>query len=219
MPKPPRPHFRAHEMAGAFLDTLRPAPSDCAARGREASFRYQGWEQLSKYIGVPINTTLILDLGTTCCIWLHRSSLAQLCPRYPEEALGITEGKPTCKGATRTRSDRTVPVHDRVVFKPALRRRCQAGLNKGEAAHKLKRAVFFHERGEIRDRSFESQPFRVSGLNLVVSAIVHWNTVYLDRAVTRLKQEGVRTRSVRNHTRAKILNVFRGLPPAPNMCF
>ena len=56
---------------------------------------------------------------------------------------------------------------------PALRRRCLAGLNKGEAAHKLKRAVFFHERGEIRDRSFESQAFRASGLNLVVSAIVH----------------------------------------------
>lgn len=60
---------------------------------------------------------------------------------------------------------------------PALRRRCQAGLNKGEAAHKLKRAVFFHERGEIRDRSFDSQAFRASGLNLMVSAIVHWNTV------------------------------------------
>ncbi|QOF75709.1 Tn3 family transposase (plasmid) [Aminobacter sp. SR38] len=69
---------------------------------------------------------------------------------------------------------------------PALRRRCQAGLNKGEAAHKLKRAVFFHERGEIRDRSFESQAFRASGLNLVVSAIVHWNTVYIERAVTHL---------------------------------
>jgi len=71
-----------------------------------------------------------------------------------------------------------------------LRRRCQAGLNKGEAAHKLKRAVFFHERGEIRDRSFESQAFRASGLNLVVSAIVHWNTVYIDRAVTQLKRVG-----------------------------
>lgn len=70
---------------------------------------------------------------------------------------------------------------------PALRRRCQAGLNKGEAAHKLKRAVFFHERGEIRDRSFESQAFRASGLNLVVSAIVHWNTVYLDRAANHLR--------------------------------
>ena len=47
---------------------------------------------------------------------------------------------------------------------PTLRRRCQAGLNKGEAAHKLKRAVFFHERGEIRDRSFESQAFRAQSL-------------------------------------------------------
>ena len=68
-----------------------------------------------------------------------------------------------------------------------MRRRASAGLNKGEAAHKLKRAVFFHERGEIRDRSFESQAFRASGLNLVVSAIVHWNTVYIERAVTHLR--------------------------------
>ena len=70
---------------------------------------------------------------------------------------------------------------------PALRRRCQAGLNKGEAAPKLKRAVFFHDRCEIRDRSFESQAFRASGLNLEVSAIVHWNTVYIERAVTHLR--------------------------------
>lgn len=65
-----------------------------------------------------------------------------------------------------------------------------AGLNKGEAAHKLKRAVFFHERSEIRDRSFDSQEFRASGLNLVVSAIVHWNTVYLSRATAYLRQQG-----------------------------
>ena len=68
--------------------------------------------------------------------------------------------------------------------------RCQAGLNKGEAAHKLKRAVYFHERGEIRDRSLDSQSFRASGLNLVVSAIVHWNTVYLDKAAAHLKSQG-----------------------------
>lgn len=73
---------------------------------------------------------------------------------------------------------------------PELRRRCQGGLNKGEAAHKLKRAVFFHERGEIRDRSFDSQAFRASGLNLVVSAIVYWNTVYLARCVAQLKRDG-----------------------------
>lgn len=57
----------------------------------------------------------------------------------------------------------------------------------GSQLAKLKRAVFFHERGEIRDRSFESQAFRASGLNLVVSAIVHWNTVYLDRAAPHLR--------------------------------
>eukprot|EP01037_Dinobryon_pediforme_P011757 gene11757-11848_t len=73
---------------------------------------------------------------------------------------------------------------------PKLRRRCLGGLNKGESAHKLKRAVFFHERGEVRDRSFDSQAFRASGLNLVVSAIIHWNTVYLARATDHLKHKG-----------------------------
>jgi len=53
--------------------------------------------------------------------------------------------------------------------------------------HKLKRAVFFHERGEIRDRSFESQAFRASGLNLVVSVFVDWNTAYIEQAVTHLR--------------------------------
>ena len=40
---------------------------------------------------------------------------------------------------------------------PALRRRSNAGLNKGEAKHALTRAVFFHRLGEIRDRTFENQ--------------------------------------------------------------
>jgi TnpA family transposase len=73
---------------------------------------------------------------------------------------------------------------------PALRRRCQVGLNKGEAANKLKRAVFFHERGEIRDRVFENQAFRASGLNLVVNSIIYWNTIYLSRAVRHLRSGG-----------------------------
>lgn len=30
--------------------------------------------------------------------------------------------------------------------------------------------------------------FRASGLNLIVSAIVHWNTVYIERAVTHLRK-------------------------------
>jgi TnpA family transposase len=31
----------------------------------------------------------------------------------------------------------------------------------------------------MRERSFEKQRYRVSGLNLVTAAIVLWNTVYL----------------------------------------
>lgn len=38
-----------------------------------------------------------------------------------------------------------------------LQRRAQIGLNKGEAHHALKRAISFHRRGEIRDRSIEGQ--------------------------------------------------------------
>jgi hypothetical protein len=61
-----------------------------------------------------------------------------------------------------------------------------AGLNKGEARNNLARAVFFNRLGEIRDRSFEQQRYRASGLNLVTAAIVLWNTVYLDRAISAL---------------------------------
>jgi len=44
--------------------------------------------------------------------------------------------------------------------------------------------------GEIRDRTFENQCYRASGLNLVVAAIILWNTVYLSRAVEQLRAEG-----------------------------
>ena len=73
---------------------------------------------------------------------------------------------------------------------PALRRRSNAGLNKGEARNALARAVFFHRLGEIRDRTFENQRYRASGLNLAVAAIILWNTVYLSRAVTELRSQG-----------------------------
>jgi TnpA family transposase len=73
---------------------------------------------------------------------------------------------------------------------PALRRRANAGLNKGEARNALARAVFFHRLGEIRDRTFENQKYRASGLNLAVAAVILWNTVYLSRAVTELRSHG-----------------------------
>ncbi len=74
---------------------------------------------------------------------------------------------------------------------PQLRQRSHAGLNKGEAMNALRRAVFFHRLGEIRDRTFENQGYRASGLSLVTAAIVCWNTVYLGRAVDHLRERDV----------------------------
>jgi TnpA family transposase len=73
---------------------------------------------------------------------------------------------------------------------PELRRRSHVGLNKGEQQNALRRAVFFNRIGEIRDRSYENQRHRASGLNLLVAAIILWNTVYLQRAVEYLRRRG-----------------------------
>ncbi|MBZ9711556.1 Tn3 family transposase [Mesorhizobium sp. ESP7-2] len=143
---------------------------------------------LSKHIGAPINSTLIIDHWDDL---LHLA--ASITTRSVVPSTILKKLSASAKESQLARALRELGRIERSLFmiewysSPALRRRCQAGLNKGEAAHKLKRAVFFHERGEIRDRSFESQAFRASGLNLVVSAIVHWNTVYIERAVTHLR--------------------------------
>ena len=60
-------------------------------------------------------------------------------------------------------------------------------LNKGEARNALARAVFFNRLGEICDRSFEQQRYRANNPNLMMAAVVLWNTVYLERAVNALR--------------------------------
>jgi TnpA family transposase len=71
---------------------------------------------------------------------------------------------------------------------PELRRTAGQELNKGEARNSLARAVFIHRLGEIRDRTYENQQHRASGLNLLVTAIILWNTRYLESAVAALRQ-------------------------------
>jgi TnpA family transposase len=76
----------------------------------------------------------------------------------------------------------------RYIRDPDIRHRISAGLAKGEARNALARAVFFNRLGEIRDRSYENQRYRASGLSLVTAAIVLWNTVYLERAIAALRE-------------------------------
>ena len=72
-----------------------------------------------------------------------------------------------------------------------LRRRCHAGLNKGESRHFLARAIYAHKQGRITDRTFANQNFRASGLNLVIAAIVYWNTIYMERVVEHLRSNSI----------------------------
>lgn len=149
------------------------------------------YSTLANHIGAPINTALIME---------HWDELLRLAASITSRTVApstiLKRLSASSKSSDLAKALRELGRIERTLFmiewysSPALRRRCQAGLNKGEAAHKLKRAVFFHERGEIRDRSFDSQAFRASGLNLVVSAIVHWNTVYLSRATAHLRLQG-----------------------------
>ena len=73
---------------------------------------------------------------------------------------------------------------------PELRRR--SPLDSTRASSGMRSAALFSsiDLAEIRDRSYENQLHRASGLNLLVAAIILWNTVYLQRAVDHIRKQG-----------------------------
>jgi TnpA family transposase len=73
---------------------------------------------------------------------------------------------------------------------PQLRQRCHAGLNKSEQRHALAQVVCTFKQGRIADRGQDAQQFRASGLNLVIAAIVYWNSTYLADAIQHLRARG-----------------------------
>jgi hypothetical protein len=149
------------------------------------------WPNLVPLIGGPLNLKLMeqqfdevmrltasIKQGTVTASLILRKLSAY--PRQNSLAMGLRE---------YGRLERTLFTL-KWLRDPALRRRVTGGLNKGEARNALARTVFFHRLGEIRDRSYENQRYRASGLNLVIAAITLWNTVYLERAVTALRERG-----------------------------
>ena len=72
---------------------------------------------------------------------------------------------------------------------PQLRQLCHAGLNKSEQRHALAQVICTFKQGRIADRGPDAQQFRASGLNLVIAAIVYWNSTYLADAVDHLRSQ------------------------------
>ena len=83
---------------------------------------------------------------------------------------------------------------------PELRRRCHAGLNKSEQRHSLAQVICTFKQGRIADRGAEAQQFRASGLNLVIAAIVYWNSTYIADAVAHLRGRASRRPMMRSPT-------------------
>lgn len=77
------------------------------------------------------------------------------------------------------------------LFDTDMQRRAQIGLNKGEAHHALKNALRIGRQGEIRDRTTESQHYRMAGLNLLATIIIYWNTAHLGHAVAERRNAGL----------------------------
>ena len=65
----------------------------------------------------------------------------------------------------------------------AYRRRILVQLNRGEGRHVVARAVFHGKKGELRQRYRESMEDQLGALDLVVNALVLWNTRYLQQAL------------------------------------
>jgi TnpA family transposase len=86
------------------------------------------------------------------------------------------------------RIEKTIFILDYVSSKP-LRRRIQKGLNKGEAMNALARAIFFEKNGTFHDRAMQDQLQKSSALNILINAITLWNTVYLSKAIEKLKEK------------------------------
>src|SRR3546814_7636058 len=111
-------------------------------------------------------------------------------PRQNELALALREVG---------RIERTLFMID-WILDAGLQRQAQIGLNKGEAHHALKRAISFHRRGEIRDRSGEGQHYRIAGMILLAAIIIFWNTMKLGEVVNTRAASGTHIERSEEHT-------------------
>ena len=192
----PTCHFPAYvyQEASSLVLAYRFAPriKDLKERKLYTIEKPSTWPLLAPLIGDTVETAAILGQWTELIRLKASIETGVVVPSVILRKLAAAGA-----GNALARALRALGRIERTLFTlqwlsdPALRQRSHAGLNKGEASNALRRAVFFHRQGEIRDRTFENQSFRASGLSLITWAIVHWNTVYLDRVVQRLRAQGM----------------------------
>jgi TnpA family transposase len=78
----------------------------------------------------------------------------------------------------------------RYIHEEPLRRTIQLQLNRGEFRHILAKWLFFANHGTFRTGDYEEIMSKASCLSLLSNAALIWNTVHIDRIVTRLRAAG-----------------------------
>lgn len=78
----------------------------------------------------------------------------------------------------------------RYMHDPALRRRVQLQLNRGETRHRLASWLFFANQGVFRTGDYEEIMNKVSCLSLLSNAVLVWNTVRMTEILAQLRAAG-----------------------------
>ena len=175
-----------HLLGLSFAPRLRDFPDR-----RLACFGRPGrWKALAPILGKPINEDVVLEHWNDTLRLTASIKTGSVKPSAMLRKLGAYRQQNRLYLALGEigRIERTLFMLE-WMESPQLRMECQAGLNKGEARHTLARAVFAHSQGRVHDRSHDAQQKRVMALNLVIAAIVYWNTSYIDKAVNHLRRE------------------------------
>ena len=178
-----------HLLALILVPRLRDFPDR-----RLACFGKPGrWKHLGPIMGRPINESVVLDHWGSDVTRLAASiKTGSVKPSHMLRKLGAYRQQNRLHLALGEigRIERSLFMLD-WIENPRLRMECEAGLSKSETRHSLAKAVFAHSQGRIHDRSQEAQQKRVMALNLVIAAINCWNTLYMDKAASHLKRQGL----------------------------
>ncbi|MGL5750450.1 MAG: Tn3 family transposase [Paraclostridium sp.] len=70
-----------------------------------------------------------------------------------------------------------------------LRKEVQKILNKGEAINSVARLIFFGKQGRLNESKIERQLEKVSCLNILLSALIIWNSRYLEKVYDEVKDK------------------------------
>jgi TnpA family transposase len=102
------------------------------------------------------------------------------------------EGRPTGLGDAFTHYGRIFKTLHLLQFlhDEPYRRMIGAQLNVSESRHALARKICFGNRGELKQRYRQGLEDQLGALGLVLNAVVWWNSLYIDAAVTSLRADG-----------------------------